>query len=151
MKKFTVRPARKGDVESLVALLGQLFAQEVEFKPDPARQRRALRMILGNPSVGRILVGEAEGRVVGMVSLLASVSTALGGPVAWLEDMVVAPEWRGQGLGKRLVKEALAEAKKRGWSRLSLLTDADNLKAHALYRGRGFVASPMRTFRRLIR
>jgi GNAT superfamily N-acetyltransferase len=151
MKKFTVRPARKGDVESLVVLLGQLFAQEVEFKPDPSRQRRALRMILGNASVGRILVGEAEGRVVGMVSLLTSVSTALGGPVAWLEDMVIAPEWRGQGLGKRLVKEALIEAKKRGWSRLSLLTDADNLKAHALYRGHGFVASPMRTFRRLIR
>lgn len=151
MKKFTVRPARKGDVESLVVLLGQLFAQEVEFKPDPARQRRALRMILGSPSAGRILVAEAEGRVVGMVSLLASVSTALGGPVAWLEDMVVASEWRGRGLGKRLVKAALIEAKKRAWRRLSLLTDADNLKAHALYRGHGFVASPMRTFRRVIR
>ena len=151
MKKFTLRPARKGDVESLVALLGQLFAQEVEFKPDPARQRRALRLILGSPSVGRILVAEVEGRVVGMVSLLASVSTALGGPVAWLEDLVVASEWRGQGLGKRLVKEALAEAKKRGWRRLSLLTDSDNLRAHALYRGLGFVASPMRIFRRLIR
>ncbi|HTA16376.1 MAG TPA: GNAT family N-acetyltransferase [bacterium] len=151
MKKFTVRRARKGDLESLVALLGELFAQEVEFKADPVRQRRALRLILGRPSVGGILVAEAEGRVVGMVSLLASVSTALGGPVAWLEDMVVASEWRGRGLGKSLVRAALAEAKKKGWRRLSLLTDADNLKAHALYRGQGFVASPMRTFRRVLR
>jgi GNAT superfamily N-acetyltransferase len=151
MSKFKVRPARKGDVESLSALLDQLFSQEAEFKPDPARQKRALRLILARPSVGSILVAEAQGRVVGMVSLLASVSTALGGPVAWLEDLVVASEWRGQGLGRRLVKAALAEARKRSWRRLSLLTDADNVKAQDLYRGHGFVASPMRAFRRMIR
>jgi GNAT superfamily N-acetyltransferase len=151
MKKFRVRPARKGDLESLSALLGQLFAQEAEFKPDPVRQKRALRLILARPSVGSILVAEAEGKVVGMVSLLASVSTALGGPVAWLEDLVVAPEWRGQGLGRLLVKEALAEARRRAWRRLSLLTDTDNGRAHQLYRDHGFVASSMQTFRRILR
>lgn len=134
----------------MVGLLNHLFAQEAEFTPEPRLQRRALRRILAHPSIGRLWVVEAHGEVLGMVSLLASVSTALGSPVAWLEDLVVVPEWRGRGLGKILMKAALAEAKRRGWKRVSLLTDEANLPAQAFYRKHGFSASPMRPYRRLI-
>jgi len=145
-----VRPARLGDLEAMAALLGHLFSQESEFRPEPALQRRGLRQILRRPGQGRLLVVEAGGEVLGMVSLLAGISTALGSKVAWLEDLVVAPGHRGQGLGRRLLLAALAEARRRGWRRVSLLTDADNARAQALYRSEGFKPSPMRTMRRLI-
>ncbi|HTB21842.1 MAG TPA: GNAT family N-acetyltransferase [bacterium] len=150
LKALGVRFARKADLKSLAALLGQLFSQEAEFKPEPALQLRALRLILSRPSTGQIFVAEAGGRVVGMLSLLSSVSTALGGPVAWLEDLVVAPDWQGQGVGKGLLRAALAEARKRGWRRISLLTDADNLRSQGLYRKHGFIRSTMRVYRWLL-
>lgn len=148
--KVRIRPAREADVEAMARLLGRLFAQEAEFKADAAAQRRGLRLILRHPSRGSLLVADAGGRVVGMVSLLASVSTALGAPVAWLEDLVVDPASRGRGLGRSLLGAALALARRRGWKRVSLLTDADNARAQALYRSHGFESSPMRPYRRRV-
>lgn len=145
-----VRSARRADLGALTALLGHLFAQEAEFKPAARTQRRGLSLLLERPALGRLLVLEQGGQVLGMVSLLASVSTALGAEVAWLEDLVVDPAHRGHGHGRRLLTAALAEARRRGYRRISLLTDADNAPAHALYRAHGFQASPMRPFRRLV-
>jgi ribosomal protein S18 acetylase RimI-like enzyme len=134
----------------MVALLGSLFEQEAEFRPHANRQRRGLRLILADPQGCCLLVAERRGTVVGMVSLLASVSTALGARVAWLEDLVVAPEQRRRGVGRRLLQAAVAEARRRGWRRVSLLTDADNAASQALYQAQGFIASPMRPYRRKI-
>lgn len=36
--------------------------------------------------------------IIGMVSILWSISTALGGKVAFLEDMIVSPSYRGKEL-----------------------------------------------------
>ena len=52
-------------------------------------QERGLRLILESPGVGTLFVARDGGEVVGMVSLLDTVRTAAGGPVCWLEDMVV--------------------------------------------------------------
>ena len=134
----------------MVALLGRLFEQEAEFRPDPSRQRRGLLLILAEPERACLLVAERHGEVVGMISLLAIVSTALGARAAWLEDLVVAPAQRRQGVGRRLLQAALAEARRRGWRRISLLTDADNAAAQALYQAHGFTASPMRPYRKTV-
>jgi GNAT superfamily N-acetyltransferase len=82
-----------------------------------------------------------------MVSLLWSTSTALGGPVAWLEDLVVAPDRRGQGLGRALLAAAIDQARQRGLLRITLLTDHDNLPAQTLYASAGFVPSTMMPMR----
>jgi hypothetical protein len=47
--------AQDADIPRLVELLGVLFAQEAELSPDPDKQRRALRMILAEPSEGKFL------------------------------------------------------------------------------------------------
>ena len=85
-----------------------------------------------------------------MVSLLYSVSTALGCTVCWLEDMVVHPEERGTGLGTRLLQRAVSYAKDRGAGRISLLTDADNRPAKKLYKRAGFEESTMTTLRLML-
>jgi GNAT superfamily N-acetyltransferase len=130
-----------------VALLAVLFDQEAEFAPDADKQRRALEMILSDPRVGRIFVAREGGRVVAMASLLYTVSTAEGGRAALFEDLVVAPEARGTGVGPALLQFVIEEAGKEGLLRLTLLTDRDNERAQALYRKCGFVDSPMKAMR----
>jgi GNAT superfamily N-acetyltransferase len=143
--------ARDEDVDQLVDLLGLLFAQEADFAPDAQKQGRALRQILADESLGRVYVARDAGRVVGMCSLLYTVSTAEGGKAAWLEDLVVRPQSRGRGIGKMLLKHAIGQAHADGFGRITLLSDADNERAHTLYRKLGFTDSPMRTMRLWLR
>ena len=139
--------ARGEDVPQLTELLGLLLTQEADFAPDPERQRRALNAIVGDASIGRIYVVRDGAEVIAMASLLYSVSTAEGGKAAWLEDLVVRPSRRGRGVGRMLLEQVAARAREDGLLRLTLLTDPDNERAHALYRGLGFEFSAMRPMR----
>jgi GNAT superfamily N-acetyltransferase len=143
-----IRLARTADVPAIVGLLDTLFEQEADFAPDAGRQRRGVEMILADPAVGRILVCESGGEIVGMVNLLVTVSTAEGGPAAWLEDMVVSPARRGEGIGKELLEAATEFASLRGATRITLLTDRGNEAAQRFYRRHGFRESAMVPMRR---
>ncbi|MBR1232334.1 GNAT family N-acetyltransferase [Bradyrhizobium sp. AUGA SZCCT0182] len=53
--------------------------------------------------------------------------------------MGLLPQWRGQGLGERLLRESLVAADAFGYLRIELGVFADNPSAAALYRKAGFV------------
>jgi ribosomal protein S18 acetylase RimI-like enzyme len=135
--------ARKMDLPRLAELLGILFQQEPDFRPDVDKQQAGLALILKDPGKGRVFTARIEGKVVGMVLLLFTISTAEGAPVAWLEDFVVDPQFRGKGVGTKLLKCALSHAKTKGFRRVTLLTDWNNLTAARLYQREGFCVSKM--------
>ena len=139
----SLEPARLDDLAQLVELLHVLFTQEQELQPDAAKQERGLRLILENPAVGRIYVAREGSRVLGMVNIQKTVSTAEGGAVGSLEDFVVRPELRGRGLGTRLIRYAIDQCEAEGLLRLMLLTDGDNAGAQRLYEKAGFARSGM--------
>lgn len=140
-------PAREADLPQLVELLGLLFDQEAEFRPDAAKQQAALKLIVSDPVRGRIYVARDGRRVVAMASLLFTISTAEGGKAAWFEDLVVHPEYRRQGTGQKMLAYVIDQARAEGVLRITLLTDMQNERAQALYRRAGFVGSPMRPMR----
>src|SRR6185436_4113025 len=140
-------PARDSDLPQLVELLGLLFDQEAEFRPDAAKQSVALKLILSDPVRGRIYVARDGRRLVAMASLLYTVSTAEGGKAAWFEDLVVHPDYRQQGTGQKMLAYVIGQARADGVLRITLLTDMQNERAQALYRRAGFVGSPMRPMR----
>jgi ribosomal protein S18 acetylase RimI-like enzyme len=139
--------ALAADIPQLVELLGILFTQEAEISPDPEKQRRALEFILRDPSRARIFVAREAGKVIAMAALHFTTSTAEGGKAAWFEDCIVRPEYRRQGIGKALLEFVLAQARAEGALRVTLLTDADNERAQALYRKAGFGDSSMLAMR----
>lgn len=143
-----VRAACPNDLDTMVDLLGLLFAQEADFEPNREHQRRALSSILSSPELGSLLVALVQGEVVGMVSLLYTISTAEGGTAAWLEDMVVLPEFRNSGAGSRLLEEAQRICHEKGIRRITLLTDKNNHSAKRFYTRHGFCESAMVPFRR---
>lgn len=147
---ISFEPAQGSDLPALSALLTLLFSQEHEFTPDPAAQERGLSAILDQPDTGCILVARYQGEVIAMVSLLFTISTALGGRVALLEDMVVQPSHRGQGIGSQLLTYALAFARTQQVLRITLLTDHDNSAARHFYQQHGFQQSGMQAWRLII-
>lgn len=138
-----IRAATLDDLPQLAGLLSVLFAQEAEFAPDADRQVRALEQLLKAPASASVLCASRGRKLVGMVSLQYVVSTAEGGRVAWLEDMVVSAAERGRGLGERLLRAATDEARRAQCSRITLLTDASNEGAQRFYSRAGFSRSPM--------
>ena len=143
----TISPAQLADVPQLADLLGALFAQEADFTPHQARQERALALIIGTPQLGTIFVAREDDQLLGMVSLLSTVSTAEGGPVCWLEDLVVREQRRRQGIGTLLLEHAIAFAHAQGFARITLLTDRINAGARRLYARHGFSESAMMALR----
>jgi GNAT superfamily N-acetyltransferase len=139
--------ATRADLARLVELLGILFEQERELSPDPGKQRRALELILADPSRARIYVAREAGAAIAMAALHFTTSTAEGGKVAGLEDCVVRPDRRGRGVGEALLAYVLEQAKAEGALRVMLLTDGDNTRAQALYRKLGFEPSSMLAMR----
>jgi ribosomal protein S18 acetylase RimI-like enzyme len=139
--------ARRDDLPALVDLLGILFSQEADFSPDPAKQRRALEVLLSDEQAGTVFVARENGRAIAMASLVYTVSTAEGGKAALFEDLIVHPDYRGRGIGTALVRFVIDEARRRGILRLTLLTDMQNERAQALYRRLGFTASAMKPMR----
>lgn len=139
----TVRVAELADIETLNQLLTMLFDQEADFSVDSEKQRTGLERIIADPGIGHILVLQRHGEIIGMVNLLYTVSTALGGAVAILEDMIIQPGHRGGGSGSILLQGAIAFARQQGCLRITLLTDHDNSGAIRFYGRHGFSRSAM--------
>lgn len=135
------------DIPELVELLKILFDQEAEFKPNSEAQRKALSKIILDSRMGIVLVARDDQKILGMINLLFSESTALGSKVAILEDMVVQSSSRGEGIGSKLIDYAISEAQKEGCKRITLLTDIENTKAQSFYQKKGFVKSKMTPYR----
>ena len=136
---LNINDATLEDIPALVVLLAALFIIEADFKPDTAKQEQGLRLLIQSPAKGVIKVArDTEGFAVGMVSAQLVISTAQGAPSAWVEDMIILQKYRGQGLGKALLNEALAWAKHKGASRAQLLVDIENEPALGYYNHLGW-------------
>ncbi len=59
-------------------------------------------------------------------------------PYALIEDLFVEEKWRGNGLGSKLVKAALAEAKKEGCYKVLATSRHTRPQVHEFYRKLGF-------------
>jgi GNAT superfamily N-acetyltransferase len=138
-----IEPATEADLDELSEMLGGLFAQEGDFRPDKEKQLRGLRLIFEQPSRGRVFVLRQNGAIVGMINLLFTISTAEGGFVILLEDLVIHQQYQGKGYGSKLLQHAIDFAKQKNFLRITLLTDRPENLAQEFFRHHDFVESSM--------
>ncbi len=140
----TVREAAEGDVPRIVELLAQLSldAQREELGPPlPESYRAAFREVEADPRQ-RLLVAEAEGRIVGAASLVIVPNLShQGQPYAIVENVVIDATARGGGYGELLLRYAMEEARRAGCYKLSLTSNKQRSDAHRFYERLGFTAT----------
>lgn len=119
-----LRAARPADLPALLAL-------EARFPGDRLSPRQFRHHLASPRAVLRVL--EAPD-IAGYSLMLRHARRA-----AWrLYSMVVDPARRGEGLGARLLEDAIAQASAAGAPAITLEVREDNTAAKALYRGHGF-------------
>jgi GNAT superfamily N-acetyltransferase len=89
-------------------------------------------------ALGIKITAEENGIVVGRVSVYLIKNDLHDAPYGLLEDVFVEPEYRGQGVGSRLVRAAVEEAKRLGCYKLIGQSRYGREKTHAWYEGLGF-------------
>ena len=150
MSDTRIEPATVEDLPELAELLADLFEKESDFRPDQAKQLRGLRLILESPNKGRIFVLRSYERIVGMINLLFTISTAEGGAVIILEDLIILQEHRSHGFGAQLLEYALDFARQKDFQRITLLTDRLDEPAKHFFQRHGFHESGMVPMRWLL-
>jgi GNAT superfamily N-acetyltransferase len=152
--KLQFRPATFTDIPSLCNLLNELFTLESDFQPDPAKQAQALQLLIERSHANNerpacvVWVAELGAHVIGMCSLQVLISTAEGGEVGLIEDVIVDAAHRKQGIGQQMLHSLETWARQRGLSRLQLLADTHNDGALVFYQRHGWRRMQMLAMRK---
>ena len=138
-----IAPAILADLPQLIQLLMELFEMEGDFEPNSKKQEEGLKLILEHPHRGRVLVIKNESKIIGMVNMLFTISTAEGGLVLLLEDFIIHPMNRGQGYGEKLLTAVKEFAHQKDFKRITLLTDKISDESQNFFNKEGFQFSKM--------
>ncbi len=122
--------------------LNQLIPQLSE-SAQPMTQTAFAKII--NSSATHLYVAEENGSILGMLSLV--IFPIPTGVRAWVEDVVVAVEARGKGVGKLLTLHAITESKKLGALSVDLTSRPSREIANKLYQSVGFDARNTNVYR----
>ncbi len=125
-------------VEAFARLLPQLSTSAAPL------DATALRDVISSPAV-TVLLAKSEGAIVGTTSLV--VFRIPTGVRAWIEDVIVDSAAGHQGIGKALVREAVARAQKAGARSVDLTTRPSRVAAGNLYEKVGFAQRDTRVYR----
>lgn len=132
--KHIIRKAKYSDISGMIRLLRILFSIEIDFSFNEQTQQTGLEMMLDDCTTRYIMVAEQKQQIVGMCTAQILVSTAEGGIVALVEDMVVEDAHRGEGIGRDLLLAIEVWALARGVKRIQLLADQKNTPALEFYK-----------------
>ncbi|MBQ8307867.1 MAG: GNAT family N-acetyltransferase [Alistipes sp.] len=126
-----IEPITRVD-EALIEALQPLMQQ---LNPQLRIVEQELERMLQDPRC-HLLVARCEGQIVGMLTWVYY--DTLAARRGWVEDVVTLESFRGRGVGRALVEEALKGAQACGVECLSLTSSAHRQAAHALYRKMDF-------------
>lgn len=132
-----IEPARPAHFDALWQLYALLAVEGDPVVSRPDAERRFAE-ILTRPDHA-IYMAETGGAVVGTYALAFLPGLTHGARDSGVvEDVVVAPEQRGRGIGQWMMRDALDRCRERGCYKLVLSSHLQREKAHRFYEGLGF-------------
>lgn len=113
-----IRSATEDDVPAILSLIRELAEYEKLSHEVVATEEALRESLFGERRYAEVLIAERDGAPAGFALFFHNFSTFLGKPGLYLEDLYVKPEFRGAGIGKKLLVHLASLAKSRGCGRL---------------------------------
>ncbi len=138
----TIRKATADDAElilSAINIIGDHLGTPERITATPGDFRRHG---FGPSPAFTALIAEAGGEFAGMCLFFKSFSTWRGKPGAYIQDLVVAEKFRGQGIAEALLRETARHVRADGGSYLRLSVDTANAGAQRFYERIGMALQP---------
>ena len=137
MQRFSIAGAKLDDCSVCAGLLVEQL-REHSIACSVERLSNILESVIADPMRGFVLLARVEGQIVGLAYAAAILSAEHGGPVAWLEELYVAPDHRLGGIGSALIGAVVEGAREMGMVAVDLEVDASHTRVESLYRKHGF-------------
>jgi len=141
MDDVRISTARSDESETLATLWVRLAEDQQRHGSHllPAENRQHIRETVVRHIVSNTLLVARDGDIVGFVMFTMETAGYRQDTVRGIvENIYVEPEYRGEGLGERLLDEAEAELAQRGAEAVALEVLADNEAARRFYRRQGY-------------
>lgn len=136
---ISIRPAESGDIEALTRLVVEL-GYEASTRDTESRLVR-----VGGAPGHQVLVAENQAEeLVGWVHVFGAPRLESEG-FAELGGLVVAEEYRGHGIGSRLIEAAVGWARGQGFDAVRIRSRVERNASHRFFENRGFL--PVKTQR----
>ena len=134
--KITIRDYQDSNRDTCRSLWGELAQHHAKIYEDPSiagdNPGRGFEAYMNNPQRKATWVAEVEGQVVACAGLIVD------GEEAEIEPVIVSANYRGKGIGTKLVRHAVKEARKFGVRFLSIRPVVRNEEALHLFVKEGF-------------
>ena len=138
MKDIPVREATESDLPAIGRLLEDLTdAMDNTEGIDTGIAIKTFEQLL-NDAASHFLVATMEGTPVGFINFTVRQTILHQGPSALIDELVVAEEHRGKGVGKQLVQAAVEKCRQLGCCEVEVSTEKANLEARKFYKQCGF-------------
>ena len=134
---ITIRSATPSDVPLILSFIRGLADYEKLAHEVNATEEGLRESLFGGTRGAEVLIAEAGREPAGFALFFHNFSTFLGRHGLYLEDLFVKPEWRGHGIGRKLLTHLAQLAEQRGCGRLEWVVLDWNEPAIRFYRSLG--------------
>jgi ribosomal protein S18 acetylase RimI-like enzyme len=139
---ITIRPMNEGDAPELLRLMRAIvsFERGLDFSLDEAELLR--RGFGERPEFGAYVADGGTGSLVGMAVHYEIPFMHTLRPLLMMKWLYVDPEYRGQSVGQKLIRQMALHARATGHDRFCWFVLNDNALAQSFYRGVGAMEDP---------
>ena len=143
--KMELRELNEKDLESLIKLYEQLDDANGNFTAEDARKIWKTE-IEGNKKI-KYFGAVENGKVISTCyCLIIPNLTRLGSSIAFVENVVTDSEYRGQGLGRKVMEMAIEFARENNCYKVILQSASFRKEAHQFYKNLGFDGESKKAF-----
>jgi GNAT superfamily N-acetyltransferase len=113
-----IEASKPDDVAEILRLIRGLAEYEKLLHKVVATEADLRDSLFGAQPAGECLIARADGRAIGLAIYFRNLSTFVGKPGLYLEDLFVEPAYRGKGIGGALLRAVARIAVDRGYARV---------------------------------
>ena len=140
IENIKIRKAEPKDVTIILNLIKELAEYEKLLDEVTATEDKLMNTIFGKDKFVEVWLAEINDEPVGQVFFFRNYSTFLAKPGFYIEDIYVRPQFRGSGIGKKLLNKVVELAAEKNYGRVEWCVLNWNKPAIEFYKNIGAVS-----------